>query len=284
MNGIGIPIEVPVPDYRRLLGGARESRHVISRLATVVPRDEPFPHVWVEDVLSPEFYALLNAAWPAIEAFPEQERADRRDLVPRPPGTNPKDKRTNTYDTLPAWIREVWDFFVLQVNRDVIGPWLIQTFRPDMDKRLALIERAWHTGQVTKDYYQPPYAPQMNVGRLMMRAQGYRLRPHADALAYLATALYYFPDSTETTELGTTLYRCHGELDEAAIAATGRTAYFAEAGIATEPVFAAPFRRNTLLAFVNGGRSAHGMEITTPGVWRRAYQSHISIKSDHHHL
>ena len=284
MTGIGSPIETPFPGYRRLLDGARESRHVVSRLATVVPRDEPFPHVWVEDVLSPEFYALLNAAWPAIQAFPEQERANRRDLVPRPPGTNPKDKRTDTYDTLPAWIRDVWDFFVLQVNRDVIGPWLIQTFRPDMDKRLALIERAWHAGQVAKDYYQPPYTPQMNVGRLMMRAQGYRLRPHADALAYLATALYYFPDSAETQELGTTLYRCHGELDEAAIAATGRTAYFAEAGIATEPVFAAPFRRNTLLAFVNSGRSAHGMEITTPGVWRRAYQSHISIKSDRHHL
>jgi len=54
--------------------------------------------------------------------------------------------------------------------------------------------------------------------------------------------------------------------------------------VATEPACAVPFRRNSLLAFVNSGRSAHGMEIVTPGIWRRAYQSHISIKNDRHHL
>jgi hypothetical protein len=284
MTGTEILLEPPFSGYRTLLDAARESRHVAARLATVVRRDDPFPHVWVEDVLSPEFYELLNAAWPAISSFPEEERTDRRDLVPRPPGTNLKDKRTNTYDTLPEWIRDVWAFFVLDVNRGIIGRWLLQIFEPEMDARLALIERAWRAGQVTKDYFEPPYTPQMNVGRLMMRAQGYRLRPHVDALAYLATALYYFPDGVESDELGTTLYRCDGELDETALAATGRTSYFYDAGVATEPACAVPFRRNSLLAFVNSGRSAHGMEIVTPGIWRRAYQSHISIKNDRHHL
>jgi hypothetical protein len=279
-----VSIETRFPDYLRLLDAPRERAHIRSRLAVAARRDDPFPHVWIEDVLSPDFYELLDAAWPAIEAFPAEERADRRDMVPQPPGIQPADKRADTYDALPEPVRKVWNFFVLEINRGIIGPWLIEAFKPEIDARLALIERTWHAGQSTKDYYKPPFAPQMNVGRLMMRAKGYRLRPHADALAYLVTALYYFPDGLETDELGTTLYRCDGELDEAAIAATGHTAYFADAGITTAPAVVAPFRRNSLLAFVNGGRSAHGMEITTPGVWRRAYQSHVSIKSDHHHL
>ncbi len=81
----------------------------------------------------------------------------------------------------------------------------------------------------------------MNVGRLMLRAQGYRLRPHAEALPYLATALYYFPDDREFDDLGTTLYRTDRAIDDADIVEEGRTV-------------------------------------------RRAYQSHLSIKSDHHHL
>jgi hypothetical protein len=124
----------------------------------------------------------------------------------------------------------------------------------------------------------------MNVGRLMMRAEGFRLRPHADALPYLATALYYFPDDSESSDLGTTLYHAERGMDEDALLEGGRTVYFGESAISTTAVFSAPFKRNSLLAFVNSPRSAHGMEITTPGVWRRAYQSHLSIKSDHHHL
>ena len=272
------------PAYRRVLDPGREGEHVRRRLATIERRDDPFPHVWVEDVLSAELYELLDAAWPAISGFPADERENRRDLVPKPPGTKPSDKRADSYDALPAYVREVWDFFVLEINRGIIGPWLIATFRPEVEARLALIDRLWRDGRITKDYYQPPFTPQMNLGRMMMRALGYRLRPHADALAYLATALYYFPDEMETDELGTTLYRCDRALDETALAATGRTAYFRDAGVKTEPAFSAPFRRNSLLAFVNGPTSAHGMEITTPGVWRRAYQSHVSITGDHHHL
>ena len=272
------------PDYRRTLDPSREEDYIRRRLATIERRDDPFPHVWVEDVLSTAFYELLDAAWPVIDAFPADERENRRDLVPKPPGTAPSDKRADAYDGLPACVREVWDFFVLEINRGVVGPWLMQTFQPEIEARLAFIDRQWRDGRVTKDYFLPPLKPQMNVGRLMMRALGYRLRPHADALAYLATALYYFPDERESDELGTTLYRCDGALDDAAIATTGRTAYFREAGVKTEPAFSAPFRRNSLLAFVNGPTSAHGMEITTPDVWRRAFQSHLSIKGDHHHL
>jgi hypothetical protein len=272
------------PAYEGVLNAERERRHVRERLDQALRPNEPFPYVWVEDILSDELYALLDAAWPHIECFPAEERENRRDLVPRPPGVNPKDRRASTYEDLPSALRAVWDFFIIEINRGVVGPWLHEAFKPAIEGRLALIEQAWQSATLTKNYYEPPYRPQMNVGRLMMRGQGFRLRPHTDAVAYLATALYYFPDASESTDLGTTLYHADADLSEEAIVAEGRTMYFGESGISTTPVFAAPFRRNSLLAFVNSARSAHGMEITTPGVWRRAYQSHLSIKSDHHHL
>jgi len=97
------------PDYRRVLDRQRQQEFVRRRLATVERRDDPFPHVWVDDVLSPELYALLDAAWPALELFPAEERDNRRDMVPRPPGTNLADKRAGTYDALPQPLRDVWD-------------------------------------------------------------------------------------------------------------------------------------------------------------------------------
>ncbi len=96
------------PHYASLLNIERERAHIGARLQTVERGEEPFPHVWVEDLLSVEFCALLDAAWPQIEHFPLDERANRRDLVPSPPGIKPNDSRTSTYDSIPATLREVW--------------------------------------------------------------------------------------------------------------------------------------------------------------------------------
>jgi hypothetical protein len=273
------------PAVDDLLNAESERSHINNVLMATRRREDPFPHVVVENILSPQLYAALNAAWPHADLFPPEERNDRRDLVPQPPGTAPSDKRTATYSDVPEPLRRIWDYFILEINRLVIGPWLTAIFRPEIDQRLELIQQLREQGQLTKDYYNPPYQPQMNVGRLMMRRQGFRLRPHADAAAYLATALYYFPDDDAAdAELGTALYRVHGELSDDAISERGKTVYFHEQGINVERVCDVPFRANTLLAFANTARSAHGMQITKPGNWRRAYQSHLSIKNDQHHL
>src|SRR5688572_10771642 len=98
------------PDYMKVLDRERQQDFVRRRLAAVQRRNDPFPHVWVEDVLSPDLYALLDAAWPYPEQFPAEERSNRRDMVPSPAGINPADKRADTYDALPKPVREVWDF------------------------------------------------------------------------------------------------------------------------------------------------------------------------------
>ena len=99
-------------------------------------------------------------------------------------------------------------------------------------------------------YLRPPFQAQMNVGRFMLRGHGYKLQPHVDALAYLVTALYYFPQNeAQDDPLGTTLYRVEGELGVVDLFRREKTKYFHKAGIAAHPAAQIPFVGNALLAF-----------------------------------
>ena len=257
---------------------------VRQRLDRAVRVDEPFPHVLVERLLPDEFYRQLAARWPPPLAFRGDPDAGKLDLVPAPAGIAIDDPRNEKYMDLPAETRTVWDQFVLQINRELVGPFLTRIFAPEIADRLQLLAALPNDDPDVADYLRPPYEPRMNVGRFMMRSAGYRLKPHIDAPAYLATALYYFPtaDDNPTTE-GTTLYRATEEISTADILALRRTVYFHKKGIETTPALTAPFVGNALLAFPNTGRSAHGMTISSPG-WRRSFQCHLSLKSDEDHL
>ena len=254
------------------------------RLTSVVRREEPFAHVWIDHLFPDEFYAMLADAWPPTGFF-WSDRPSRLDLVTKPKGTAPADPRADHWDQLPVCIRRVWEFFVIDVNRLVIGPFVHDLFAAEISARLALVERAYHDGVKTAAALRRPLHSQMNVGRLMVRSHGYKLKPHVDALAYLVTALYYFPqDGTDAEALGTTLYRADDELRLDDIMRRGKTEYFHDAGIGVHPVAQIPFVGNALLAFANTGRSAHGMHIPREGAGRRAFQSHLSLKGDFEHL
>ena len=256
---------------------------VRARLASAVRIEDPFPHVIVESLLPEDAFRRLADTWPDLAHF-WSDRPNKFDLVPMPAGTAPADARAEAYEQLPADARAAWDTFIMEVNRRVVGPYLARIFAPEIEERLALLDSARRAAAPLPPYLQPPFRPQMNVGRLMVRGHGYRLRPHVDALAYLATALYYFPREGDTPDMGTTLYRVDRPLEAAALAVRGKTVYFDEAGITLARAVDVPFRPNSLLAFANTPRSAHGMTITGKGVLRRAFQSHLSLKGDHDHL
>ena len=266
---------------------ARVSTRIVDavrrRLDSAVRVEEPFPYVLVDRLLPEEFYHQLVAHWPPTSVFWGDAESGKLDLVPVPLGITLDDPRNQTYLDLPADIRGPWDQFVLQVNREIVGPFLERIFAPEIAERLRLLATMPDDPDVA-DYLRPPYAPQMNVGRFMMRSAGYRLKPHVDAPAYVATALYYFPtDADNAATEGTTLFRVADEIAPADILARRRTIYFDKTGIETTPALTAPFVGNALLAFPNTGRSAHGMTISSPG-WRRSFQCHLSLKSDEDHL
>ena len=253
------------------------------RLGSAERCDDPFPHVIVHDVLPADVYQHLVARWPEQEAFWGDAAGGKLDLVPAPPGITPSDPRTRAYDRLPDDTRAAWNRFVIDINREIVGPFLERMFAREIAERVRFLE-ASATDPKLPGYLRPPYTPRMNVGRLMMRSAGYRLRPHLDSLAYLVTALYYFPTPADRADTeGTTLFRASGEIGQAELLARGKTVYFDEAGISTTLAATAPFTPNTLLAFPNTGRSAHGVTISAPG-WRRSFQSHLSLKADGAHL
>jgi hypothetical protein len=253
------------------------------RLDSAVRVEEPFPHVLVDRLLPQAFYEQLDAHWPPISAFRGERDSGKLDLVPVPAGIEIDDPRTQTYMELPMETRSVWDQFVLQVNREIIGPFLERMFAPEIAERLRLLAALPDDDDVA-DYLRPPFEPRMNVGRFMMRSAGYRLKPHLDAPAYLATALYYFPrEHDDPATEGTTLFRAAAAIATCDILERRRTLYFHKTGIETTPALTAPFVGNALLAFPNTGHSAHGMTISSPG-WRRSFQCHLSLKSDEDHL
>ena len=53
-------------------------------------------------------------------------------------------------------MREVWDFFILEINRRIIGPHLERLFAPEIRARLSMLESAHAAGAPQADYLQNP--------------------------------------------------------------------------------------------------------------------------------
>ena len=118
-----------------------------------------------------------------------------------------------------------------------------------------------------------------NVGRFMMRANGYELKPHVDSMPYLVTILHYFPDDEGDNHSGTIFYKAERALDFLMYVRAGSTQYFHEAGIACTEVMRVPFRPNTMVAFPNTLWAAHG-SVAPSSEPRKVFQYHISLKGD----
>jgi hypothetical protein len=268
------------PDYARLLDPDRARTTIARRLASASRVEDPVPHLVVHDLLEPELYALFEAAWPANDIFKRDAKGRKFDLVPASPSDS-GDARNAGYYLLPSALRAIWDFFVFVVNRQIVGPWLARSFEPEIRERLALLQRAHADGLITyamagaQDWSFRP-----NVGRFMVRANGYVLKPHLDSMPYLVTALLYFPAPGQDTGWGTSLYTPEQPLDFEACVRSGSTEYFDDAGIECREVVRVPYLANTLLAFPNTLRSAHGV-VAPEHEQRRVFQYHLSLKGDH---
>jgi hypothetical protein len=259
------------------LDEARLRAHVELKLAEARRRDDPVPHLLVEDFFEPSLYAALADAWPPIALF-KRDRAGRKyDLVPQLAGA---DARSASYGQLDPGRRRLWDFFVDTVNRRIVAPLLARIFEPEISARIREIREAFERGIIAYPMAGArDWTYRANAGRFMMRANGHDLRPHVDSMPYLLTVLHYFPDRDVDEGFGTVFYRAERPLDFEACARHGSTQYFDDAGIACEEVLRIPFRPNTLLAFPNTLFTAHGAVAPAHGM-RRVFQYHLSLKGD----
>src|SRR5437867_1562847 len=163
-----------------------------SRFSAIRRLDHPVPHVIVDDFLQPDFYRALAAAWPPLELFKRDKVGQKYDLVP---GSATVDRRSAGYERLPAEQRAMWDFFVFTVNRQIVSPLLSRLFEPEIQSRLRQIREAFDAGLIEYSMAGArDWSYRANVGRFMVRANGYELKPHVDSMPYLVTVLHYFPD------------------------------------------------------------------------------------------
>ncbi len=209
---------------------------------------DPFPYCVVLDWLPPALYDTLLRGIPGPVFF--ADRLAHKQQIHVPPGI------------ATDFSRQVWEFVAHDVVTGAVGPAVWTKFEAHLDAYIrSLIPGA--------PDWRPYVAMHASDGRLMLRRPGYVIAPHRDPGWGFLTCLAYLARPGDNTEWGTQLYRVR-EDDRA----PDETAYYVP-GERCELVKSIPFRRNTMLVFLNGS-GAHGASIPADaqpaGLERYLYQ------------
>jgi hypothetical protein len=233
----------------------RIEQHIKGKIGECQLELFPLPHIVVDDILPGEFYEALVGNMPSPDCFPLDDPV-KRNWKPQSDLAPPEARRLWRY--LDAEITAMLIPLLLNKFSDAIGPHYQRIFGEDFADDAARL---------------PMIA---SKGRLMLRRPGYRLRPHCDPKDVTITVLLYFPKEGMSDSFGTQLF----ETDNKNFVASFRNTYFPESdgGIRCTLAKTVPFRRNSMLAFLNSG-GAHGAEIpingTSPDLERYSYQVYI---------
>jgi hypothetical protein len=220
--------------------------HALYRIANAPLREYPFPHLYVEGVFPPDFYAELRANWPGDTMLKTLDALGRvtpgsypdRFVMPLQPGT---------VAALPPGPHAFWLNFGAWLMRERFLNALVDKFRPYVEQRFS----------------RPVAQCKFDCEALIVRDRtNYAIGPHTDAPHRLLSLLFYCPDDDRRRHLGTSLYQ-------------PRDAAFRCAGGPHYPhddfnrVTTMEYLPNTLFAFLKTDHSFHGVEkIDDPDVER----------------
>lgn len=214
------------------------------RIANAPMRTYPYPHLYVENVFPPDFYAALRTHWPGGDAL---RRLDELGRVPK----NAYPERfvmaldENALAGMAEAQRAFWSGF---------GGWLlglrfleamVTKFQEHVDRRFAGSACDFgHEALIVRD------------------RTNYAIGPHTDALHRLLSLLFYCPDDDRRSHLGTSIY----VPKDPAFRCAGGPHYPHEW---FRRVTTMEYRPNTLFAFFKTDHSFHGVEtIADPDVER----------------
>jgi hypothetical protein len=229
---------------------------------------EPFPHVVVEELLPPAFFARLVETMPPVEDFQPDDHIKSNLRI---------EDRNKWFAAAPEEFRTAWAELRDAVIRDVVCPVLAGRFDDDIRAKFAEL----FTPEIADEVMQGGLVS--NPGRIMARKPGYNLRPHSDSAHFAVTCLLYFTSADEVGAGALCLYRPERSPELRHV-----STYYAEReeGIEVELVKAIPISGNLFVAFLNTPESIHGVTIK-PGVAaagdRLAYQVHILARDDPRH-
>ena len=249
---------------------------ILSRLEQATVADDPFPYIIADDFWPADLYAEGEACWPSDAAFFVSKNRQKMNLAPAP---SPPAAKRGDFAAMPDAQQGFWRFVVHTINRQIVGPWLVNAFRSHIDERLATLRQLQADGRLGFPVDLGQDVPVVTTGRLMMRGNGYVLRPHLDNALALVTALHYFGGGAEH-EHGTVLFRAERPMPIDAFVRDGGTEYFHQAGIAVQEGVRVGFRPNRLVVFPNQLDAAHGVTAPDGEAYRKVFQFHIAVRDD----
>ena len=220
---------------------------VAGAVAAAPLRDDPFPHVVIEEWLPRDVYASVIRGLPPAIFFADRE--ERRHRLPVP------------FPLAPAYSQYVWRF----VAQEIVGRVLHRALNRKFSDTIRTYVRSFVPELPdTIDLTLHP-----SDGRIMLRRPGYVIEPHRDPKWGFVTGLVYLARDADSEAHGTQLYRVNEDIE----APDGKPFYVDPCRC--QLARAVPFRANTMLAFLNSA-GAHGASIPVdaqpPDLERYVYQ------------
>jgi hypothetical protein len=229
--------------------------HVCQRLADTPTTEQPFPHVYVENVFPAHWYAEL------IERLPAQERYQRLDEA----GTVTKGAYPERFVCPLAIARtplgqpggEFWSDLSRWITGESFVHGVLSRFRD------AVAARFGEDAELSLD----------TDCRFVRDFSNYAIAPHTDSPNKLVSLLFYLPRDGSLSDLGTSLYRPNDPSFRSAGSSHLRFEDFTR-------ISTLPYVPNSLFAFVRSDTTFHGVEpITRPGVRRDLLLYNIYVRS-----
>jgi hypothetical protein len=227
--------------------GAEERSHVRRAILGAPLRTDPSPHVFVENVFSPDFYQKLLRLFPDKDAFRPWQHTGA------PPNFFGNYERRGQFvlpdDTprLPSAQREFW-----QALSGYLGS-------ADFARLLLARFENHYRRQFGPAFDQPDFVERLRPGLVVNRHEpDYYLGPHTDRHEKVVTCVFYMPEREGLDHLGTTIYRPL----EAGMRCRG---FFHHDPARFEPIATSPFRPNSMLIFARTDVFFHGVHRLTRG-------------------
>jgi hypothetical protein len=204
--------------------------HLIDRLSAACVEPDPFPHFYLENIFPADYYQELLHNLPSTDVYDNlYEVTDLK--LDHFRHRHQRDMDAGWIERLPSDLQPFWKAF----NNWFLGPALAQAVLGSFSRQRS----SW---------------PEVSVESQFIRHRaGYFLGPHSDLYTKLVVLLIYLAPDNSAEHLGTSLYR---PKDPAFTCPDSKHYPFAD----FIRVKTAPYKPNSLLAFMRSDISFHGLE------------------------
>ena len=252
---------------------------------------DPFPYLFVTDLVPPSLYAQLAEAWPLFEemscANPTIGRVDIVDPGPKRFDVVPIEKTSLSPQQVNAWreFRALINGAFFEEAFTKFKPHLKEHGRellaPLPTKNVRLFDRIFRKRpdlSFWKNATPSDFIPREQF--LVNRKDLSVLSPHIDPPRFHFTLIFYFAPDLERQHLGTTLFRqtAPGRARLPSETEYLQAQYAVHYDIPCEQACALPFRPNAALLFLNGLHSWHGQHLSE-SIERRTYNSFFTARA-----